>query len=411
MQRRQCHSFQELFFHTVYGGATPQVLCEIPTVRQANGLCRIDVVTRDGKIVGGMNYTMPHDTKPFFLWTPSPLPITSQDGEMAITLKNLKVGHPRAQDTILVSTTAFPPSYGIQPELTVQENGQSSSDWQLCDDDWWQTRKRAAPVRNTSGERSSLANCTLSPRDDIWHLDLALVKKSAALPPEQKIEFHCQIPAENSSVVVDKVQKLGPASITLLGVAGAGSVSFTAVGPRFFRGGQTFPVMNTPQRKITMIWQDLPESSNPVMNISPHTNEDSNIIEAFLQPSRLTLAFEQPVPAIVLNASPWKSEHLQVDVFDEQGRQLAGQKLRFMEVALWMPQAPLPPAIQTVTVRVSFQEPRRWEFFVAPPRQAILDHLAQQDSADVKSALGELRATPGAQTKESPGAVYEYDGE
>ena len=100
-----------------------------------------------------------------------------------------------------------------------------------------------------------------------------------------------------------------------------------------------------------------------------------------------------------------------MDVFDEQGRQLAGQKLRFMEVALWMPQAPLPPAIQTVTVRVSFQEPRRWEFFVAPPRQAILDHLAQQDSADVKSALGELRATPGAQTKESPGAVYEYDGE
>lgn len=350
---------QGIFFHSVGGGATPQVLCEIPTVQRANEQCRIDVVTRDGTIVGGMNYTMPHDTKPFFLWTASPLPIISQDGELAVTLKQLTIAHPSSSDSTLFTATAFSPSYGIQPEFSVQENGQPSSDWQLCDDDWWQSRKRAAPVRNTSGERSSLASCTLSPYDDVWRLDLALVKKNAALPPEQRIEFQCKIPSANLSLIVNEEQKIGTVSVKLLGVAGTGSSSITASGPRFYMGGHSFPLMNTPQRKITVSWQELPGSANAAMAFSPPTQGDSNIYDSMLRPSQLSFMFENSVQAIVFNAEPWKSEHLQVEVFDDQGRQIAGQKQRFMEVALWMPQFPLPPEIQTVTIRISFQEPRR----------------------------------------------------
>ena len=385
-----------IFFHSVNGAGTPHVLCEIPSVPRANEQCRIDVVTRDGKILGGMNYTMPPDTKPFFEWTASPLPITTQYREMAVTLKNLTVEYPQGFNFTLGSGAAIPPAFRIHPEFAVEENGQPTSDWELCDDDWWQARKRAAPIRNTCGERSSIESCLLSPYDDVWQLNLALVKKSAALPPEKRIEFHCKVPATNHSVVVNEVQKIGPVSVTILGVAGAGSSNVTATGPRFYSGAQSFKLINTPHRKITMSWQELPGSSNSGMSVSQPMQDDSNIFDPALRPAQLYLSFAQPVQSIVLNADPWKSEHLQVDVFDEQGRQIAGQKLRFMEVALWTPQSPLPPEIQTVTVRVSIQQPRHLEFFVAPPRQAILDHLAQKNSADVKSAMGELQETPGS---------------
>ena len=387
---------QGLFFYSVNGGGKPQVLCEIPTVPRANEQCRIDVVTSDGKIVGGMNYTMPPDTKPFFLWTASPLPITTQDGEMSVTLKSISADNTRGYNFTIGSGVAYPPSYRIHPELTVEQNGQPTSDWEICDDSWWQTRKRPAPIRNTSGERSSIDRCQLSPYDDVWHFDLALVKKSAALPPEQKIEFQCKVPAANNSAVMNEVQKLGPVSISSLGVAGAGNSTVTAAGPRFYMGGQSWPLINFPQRKVTLSWQELPGSSNSVTSFSPTTQSDSYISEEMLRPSQVSLSFQQPVQAIVLNASPWKSEHLQMEVFDDQGRQIAGQKMRFLEVALWMPELPLPPEAQAVTVRVSIQEPRHLEFFVAPPRQAILDYLAQKNSADVTSAMGEIPSTPGA---------------
>lgn len=367
-----------LSFHPI-GDATSQlVLLEIPSVPRAGEPSRIEVVNREGLVVGSMNYTMPADSKPHFSWTTSPLPTPVQQAEMRVTLKGLSVGLPLGAEFSNTTTALHSKLYRLIPDFDVQVNDQPTNEWQPCDDDWWQVRRHSAPVRNASGERSSIANCSLSPYDEVWRLDLALAKKPSALPAEQRVEFRCDIPAANRADVLDNEQKIGLASIKVLGITGSGNTVLTTTGPRFFPGPFAYDWIKTATRKINISWSELPGALPPggIGFLSPEP--DSYLYENMLRPAKLELTFEQPVPAIVMNVTPWKYEHLSLEVFDDQGRELAGQKSRYLEVALWMPSAPLSPDIKSLTIRATLQEPKRFEFFVAPPKQAILDYLATQ---------------------------------
>ena len=369
------------YFHQYGAGASPKGLfVQTPAFPEAGQRCRIEVVSYDGEVFGGMNLTLPETAKPHFDWTAAALPNTQADGDMKVTLARVlpTAAVVAAQLTQNQRYPANAVTYGVSPEFTVQVKEVFSDDWIVAaDDDWWQWRKHTAPLRNTYGERGSLKMCSLSPFDGVWRLTLPLVKRNAALAADERVTFTCNVPAEGISTDINEERKVGAATIRLLSTSGTGHSTATSEGTRLWPGGQVWPLIDEKNCKIVMAWTGTMPQPPPGVSVtySGVRDPDSNLYEEILCPCTINLTIDSQVPTVSFSVTPWKFEHLQIDVTDDQGRAVAGDKVRFVEFALWRPRQPLPVGTKSLTIQMSLQEPRQFEFFVAPPRDEIQKQL------------------------------------
>ena len=372
-----------------YRGGTRStgLFVQTPAFPEAGQPCRMEVVSKDGEVLGGLNLTLPGAVKPHFAWTAAALPNTQSNGDITVTLARVVPTAP-VVSAQLTQNQRYPANaviYGVTPEFTVQVKEAPSDDWIVAtDDDWWQWRKNFAPLRNAYGERGSLKTCGLSPFDDVWRLALPLVKRNSALAADERVTFTCDVPSAGISTSINEEQKIGAASIRLLGVSGTGRSTATSEGTRLWPGGQVWPIIEEKNCRIVMAWTGaMPQPPPGVMTVTYSygaQDPDSNLHESILCPCTVKLTIDSQVPTVSFSVTPWRFEHLQIDVIDDQGRAIAGDKVRFVEFALWRPRQPLAAGTKSLTIQMSLQEPKQFEFFVTPPRDEIQKQLRANEA-------------------------------
>jgi hypothetical protein len=362
------------------------LILNIPAIVAPGKSCQVELFEPNWKSLGRMNFTMPIDAPAKCDWVPKPLPSKSLDSELEVTLDQVVVGE---SDLAWTSSYHCPhiPTFQIIPQLRVQENSQPTEQWTLCDDDWWSLRTHVAPNRNAIGERSGLAPCRLSPHDPVWKLELALCRKNSALPADQVAEFECPVPEDHQVSNVGEDRLLNGVTVRLIGVAGAGQTTLSGAGVRGMVGKQKFEFLDRSKRPVRLESQSI--SDRQPVNWTPVSDPESTFPLGLLQPANVTLTMDQPVPALLFSVSPWTHQHLELDVCDQDGRKLAGQKFRWFDAAVWVPTESM-KGIQSLRIRASLQNPRRFEFFVAPPRQAILNLV--ENAPDERGASAQVPA-------------------
>ena len=369
-----------MWFQSLTGtSADTQIVFLTQAVPKAGGSVRMEIATREGQILGGMNVTMPPGATPHFAWTASPLPAIQTDGDLVVTLHSLRVGPVGSGgQTSPPQNENLPRAYSISPEIKVLAGGMPTEDWVIAgDDDWWNFRKHSAPLRNSIGERASLSNCSLSPVDDAWRLDLPLVRTHAAIAAANELAtFQCPVPQPGLVRMPKEEHKLGTATVSVKSIAGAGASK------SYFNVSRGFPI-TVPFLLLNDSRSRVEFSGHSPVGLQSHTtfsavgaqDPDSNLFESGLHPVDVTLSTDSLVPTLAINVTPWKHEHLQLHVTDDQGREIAGEKVRFLDLAIWRPYQPLPVDAKFLTITASFQEPRRFEFIVVPPRGDILKQV------------------------------------
>ena len=369
------------------GASTSGLLVQTPAFPNAGQRCRMEVVSNKGEVLGGLSLTQPEATKPHFAWSAAALPGTSTAGDLTVTLIRVVPTAPVASGSLTQSSdrsllaAAY---YGVSPEFTVQIAGAPSNDWIVAtDDDWWQLRRHSAPLRNTYGERASLKTCNLSPFDDVWRLALPLVKQNAALSADERVSFTCDVPTEGVATEINEEQKIGAASIRLLGASGTGHSTATSEGARLFPGSHTWPVVDEQNCRVVMAWTAAMPPTPAGVSVSYSygvQDPDSNLYDYLYCPGTMTLTIDSQVPMLSFSVSPWRFEHLRIDVVDDQGRLVPGSTFRILEFALWRPRQPLAAGTKSLTVQMSLQEPKQFEFFIAPPRDEIQKQLRDNEA-------------------------------
>jgi hypothetical protein len=197
------------------------VTSQFPALRQAAGNRQMRVYDRSGQQVAEFEVPFP-DTSATPVWRPDPLPVTKTDGDVRVTFTAVEM---QEQPPLKLAFPLKHPRRGwkITPVFNVERNGMPAPGW----------KSDSMTLTDALGNTGYLWNCTLSPFEAAWKLEMTLSRDDpGAFSPDERWDSPLvSLPAADTSQPINpqatpteaKVQQV---TVTLQAI-GRGSMKYT----------------------------------------------------------------------------------------------------------------------------------------------------------------------------------------
>ena len=299
-----------------------------------------------------------------------PLPITSENGNMSVTLVDVKAEWSKPDK----ARPWFGDILSVNPQYVVTIDGNISEDWIPFStgvpflESYSGTQPVVASIESPSGVTAPLDRCTVSPFESVWRLHLSLICRDPSQATSAQVVTFTGISFEGgiaSNPALTHLPSNSEAKVKFLGAGRAGSYLYEGAGEGGFPILEPLPLADLTGERLEGIFKSaygIPMAGFNVGFMSPN----GATVRPPQQPLAVHLDLTAVRPHLVISVIDSGDRYPYVVVKDQKGQVLQGELYNAQGLLIWLAKFPYTD-IETVDAEVLLQTPRYFSFDVMPP--------------------------------------------